>query len=216
MRLGLFGRATGAALATAAQANLVCAHANGLAPTPEDPALAVNLHQAAKRALDANPSAWETVVVKAEADASTEGEPSWTAKVAAMAAPLRVAALNDPVLARSSLGANAAPAPSHSVLRLNGKTHEIAGIASYYWQDQMTATGERFNKRDLTAAHKTLPFGTRVRVTRLDSGKSVVVRINDRGPFKAGRVIDLSEKAAEDIGMTGKGLTAVRLEVVSP
>ena len=78
----------------------------------------------------------------------------------------------------------------------------------------MTATGERFNKRDLTAAHKTLPFGTRVRVTRVDTGADVVVRINDRGPFKPGRVIDLSERAAEDIGMTGKGLTAVRLEVL--
>lgn len=98
--------------------------------------------------------------------------------------------------------------------RLTGTGHSLSGIASYYWQDQMTATGERFNKRDLTAAHKTLPFGTRVRVTRLDNGANVVVRINDRGPFTPGRVIDLSERAAEDIGMTGKGLTAVRLEVL--
>lgn len=78
----------------------------------------------------------------------------------------------------------------------------------------MTATGERFNKRAMTAAHKTLPFGTRVRVTRADTGKSVVVRINDRGPFKPGRIIDLSEKAAEDLGMTGKGVTPVKLEVL--
>ena len=98
--------------------------------------------------------------------------------------------------------------------RLTGTGHSLSGIASYYWQEQMTATGERFNKRDLTAAHKTLPFGTRVRVTRLDTGANVVVRINDRGPFTPGRVIDLSERAAEDIGMTGKGLTAVRLEVL--
>ena len=104
----------------------------------------------------------------------------------------------------------AAPAGPH----LNGTGHSLTGIASYYWQEQMTATGERFNKRDLTAAHKTLPFGTRVRVTRVDTGADVVVRINDRGPFKPGRVIDLSERAAEDIGMTGKGLTAVRLEVL--
>lgn len=98
--------------------------------------------------------------------------------------------------------------------RLTGTGHSLTGIASYYWQEQMTATGERFNKRDLTAAHRTLPFGTRVRVTRLDTGANVVVRINDRGPFKPGRVIDLSERAAEDIGMTGKGLTAVSLEVL--
>lgn len=98
--------------------------------------------------------------------------------------------------------------------RLTGTGHSLSGIASYYWQEQKTATGEQFNKRDLTAAHRTLPFGTRVRVTRLDTGSSVIVRINDRGPFKAGRVIDLSERAAEDIGMTGAGLTEVRLEVL--
>ncbi|NOT72758.1 MAG: septal ring lytic transglycosylase RlpA family protein [Hyphomicrobium sp.] len=78
----------------------------------------------------------------------------------------------------------------------------------------MTATGERFNKRDLTAAHKTLPFGTRVRVTRLDTGANVVVRINDRGPFKPGRIIDLSERAAETLKMTGVGTTPVKLEVL--
>lgn len=100
-------------------------------------------------------------------------------------------------------------------LRPTGDGHSMTGVASYYWQGQMTATGERFNKRDLTAAHKTLPFGTRVRVTCVDTGRSVVVRINDRGPFKPGRVIDLSERAAEDIGMTGRGLTKVRLEVIA-
>lgn len=98
--------------------------------------------------------------------------------------------------------------------RLTGTGHSLSGVASYYWQGQMTATGERFNKRDMTAAHKTLPFGTRVRVTRVDTGSSVIVRINDRGPFKPGRVIDLSERAAEEIGMTGAGLSPVRLEVL--
>lgn len=98
--------------------------------------------------------------------------------------------------------------------RLTGTGHSLSGVASYYWQEQKTATGEQFNRRDLTAAHRTLPFGTRVRVTRLDTGSSVIVRINDRGPFKEGRVIDLSERAAEDIGMTGRGLTEVRLEVL--
>lgn len=191
------------------------ARANSLLPEPDDPAVSFALHQAAKRALQATTSnSWQTVVRSAETDAAIE--PSWTARISAMAAPLRVAALDDPVVARSNLGADAPPPLSKSLLRLNGKTHEIVGIASYYWQDQMTATGERFNKRDLTAAHKTLPFGTRVRVTRVDTGNSVIVRINDRGPFKPGRVIDLSERAAEDIGMTGRGLTAVKLEVVAP
>ncbi len=92
--------------------------------------------------------------------------------------------------------------------------HALNGVASYYWQDQMTATGERFNKRAMTAAHRTLPFGTRVRVTRADTGRSVIVRINDRGPFKPGRIIDLSEKAAEDLGMTGRGVMPVKLEVL--
>jgi rare lipoprotein A len=67
----------------------------------------------------------------------------------------------------------------------------------------------------MTAAHRTLPFGTRVKVTRVDTGDSVVVRINDRGPFKPGRVIDLSEGAAKTLGMTDVGLTSVRLEVMN-
>lgn len=99
---------------------------------------------------------------------------------------------------------------------ITGSKHSLKGIASYYWQDQMTASGEVFNKDDLTAAHPTLPFGTQVRVTRLDTGQSVVVRINDRGPFKAGRVIDLSKRAAENITMTGRGLVNVKIDVVRP
>ena len=78
----------------------------------------------------------------------------------------------------------------------------------------MTSSGERFDRRAPTAAHKTLPLGTRVRVTHLASGRAVVVCINDRGPFKAGRVIDLSEAAAEQVGMTSAGLAQVRIEVL--
>lgn len=110
--------------------------------------------------------------------------------------------------------ARAEPHPLLPGPRVTGQPHALAGEASYYWQDQMTATGERFDKRALTAAHKTLPFGTRVRVTRVDTGNSVVVRINDRGPYKPGRIIDLSEGAAEAVGMTGVGITPVRLEVL--
>jgi len=88
------------------------------------------------------------------------------------------------------------------------------GLASFYWQGQLTASGERFDKSGLTAAHRTLPMGTKVRVTHLASGRAVTVRINDRGPFVQGRVIDLSEAAADAIGMRSAGLAAVRLDVV--
>jgi len=95
------------------------------------------------------------------------------------------------------------------------KSHALDGIASYYWQDQMTASGEKFNKRDMTAAHPSLPFGTLVEVTNTRNGKKTVVRINDRGPFKPGRIIDVSEAAAEVLDMTGRGLAPVKLQVVS-
>ena len=98
--------------------------------------------------------------------------------------------------------------------RLTGQDHTLSGIASYYWQAQKTATGEAFDKMAMTAAHKTLPFGTRVRVTHLGNGRSVEVRINDRGPFKAGRVIDLSYAAAGAIDMRDKGLAPVRIDIV--
>ena len=79
------------------------------------------------------------------------------------------------------------------------------GVASWYgpgFHGKKTANGERFNTNDLTAAHKTLPFGTKLRVTNERTGKSVVVRINDRGPYAHGRVIDLSKAAAEAVGLS--------------
>jgi rare lipoprotein A len=95
--------------------------------------------------------------------------------------------------------------------------HELQGLASWYagkFQGRTTASGEVFDTNLLTAAHKTLPFGTVVRVTHLENGRSVEVRINDRGPFVEGRVIDLSRAAAEAIGMTGEGIAAVELTIV--
>ena len=88
------------------------------------------------------------------------------------------------------------------------------GVASYYWQNQRTATGERFNPNGLTAAHRTLPLGTLVRVTNHRNGNSVHVRINDRGPYVHGRVIDLSRAAAQRIGMISSGLAPVTVQVV--
>lgn len=95
------------------------------------------------------------------------------------------------------------------------RKHRLEGLASYYRHGEKTASGERFDKRAMTAAHPTLPFNSLVRVTDRKSGNSVVVRINDRGPFVPGRVIDLSEAAAEAIGMTRRGLTPVSLEVLA-
>ena len=88
------------------------------------------------------------------------------------------------------------------------------GIASYYWQPQRVASGGWFNPNAMTAAHKTLPFGTKVRVTHAGNGRSVVVSINDRGPYIKGRIIDLSKAAAGVIGMHGQGIARVRMEVL--
>lgn len=91
------------------------------------------------------------------------------------------------------------------------------GVASYYgrrFHGRPTASGEAFDMHDLTAAHKTLPFGSRVRVTNPRNGRSVVVRINDRGPFVRGRQIDLSRAAAEEIGIVRAGHGTVELELL--
>ena len=91
------------------------------------------------------------------------------------------------------------------------------GMASWYGPDfhgKKTASGETYNKYAYTAAHKTLPFGTKVKVTNLDNGLSTTVVINDRGPFKSGRVIDLSYSAAKDISMIGTGTARVRIKTI--
>ncbi len=93
------------------------------------------------------------------------------------------------------------------------------GIASWYgnpYHGRLTANGEVYDMDKVSAAHRTLPFQTRVRVHNLDNGKTVEVRINDRGPFVGGRIIDLSRAAAGAIGMIGPGLARVRLEILSP
>jgi rare lipoprotein A len=91
------------------------------------------------------------------------------------------------------------------------------GLASYYadrYHGRLTSNGERFDIRKMTAAHRTLPFGTRVRVTNQANGRSVTVRVNDRGPFVTGRVIDLSPAAARQLDMLKTGLVPVRLEIL--
>jgi rare lipoprotein A len=91
----------------------------------------------------------------------------------------------------------------------------ITGWASYYKSGKTTANGERFKPMAMTAAHRTLPFGTKVLVTNLKTGKSVVVRINDRGPFIKGRVIDLSLGAAKVVGLLRSGVAKVRFDVLN-
>ncbi|WP_433475284.1 septal ring lytic transglycosylase RlpA family protein [Spirillospora sp. CA-142024] len=87
--------------------------------------------------------------------------------------------------------------------------------ASYYSEGQMTASGQPFDPSELTAAHKTLPMGSKVRVTNKNNGRSVIVRINDRGPYAGGRCLDLSRAAMEKVGGTGSGIIPVRYEVLS-
>jgi peptidoglycan lytic transglycosylase len=96
-----------------------------------------------------------------------------------------------------------------------GEVYE--GKASFYankFQGRKTASGDRFDQKKLTAAHRSLPFGTMVKVTNLSNGLSVVVRINDRGPFIRGRIIDLSRAAAKKINMIKSGVVKVRIEVL--
>ena len=88
------------------------------------------------------------------------------------------------------------------------------GVASYYAEGTRTASGEQFNPNALTAAHPNLPFGTRLRVTDVATGRSVIVRVNDRGPFVPGRVVDVSYSAAATLGIIGRGTAKVKLDVV--
>jgi rare lipoprotein A len=107
--------------------------------------------------------------------------------------------------------------PLNSVAN-SGHSYSLQGTASYYggkFHGRKTASGERFNQEALTAAHKTLPLGTQVRVTNLRNGESVDVKINDRGPYHKGRVIDLSKGAARELGMLGAGTAKVKVELIA-
>ncbi|MFN4281320.1 MAG: septal ring lytic transglycosylase RlpA family protein [Alphaproteobacteria bacterium] len=124
----------------------------------------------------------------------------------------------------ASLAACAAPRPASAPAPLPAPPPAAAapsptfaqqGVASWYGKShhgRRTANGETYDMNAMTAAHRTLPFGAVVRVTRLDDGRSVTVRINDRGPYARGRIIDLSAEAAESIGMTEQGVARVKVE----
>ena len=107
--------------------------------------------------------------------------------------------------------------PINNIDKNISSTKVEIGIASYYanrFHNRPTASGELYNKNSLTGAHKTLPFGTKVKVTRVSNNKSVIVRINDRGPYSKKRVIDLSYKGAKEIGLIRDGITKVKIEVL--
>ncbi len=116
-------------------------------------------------------------------------------------------------------GCSAAPRFASSSDSENGPnlSHQLSGVASYYaveFNGRKTANGETFDMNDLTAAHRTLPFNTKLKVRNLANDQEVVVRINDRGPFKRDRVIDLSLEAARRIGLVETGTAPVALEII--
>lgn len=97
------------------------------------------------------------------------------------------------------------------------KTYDFVGIASWYgnpYHGRRTASGEIFDMTSASAAHRTLPFGTRVKVTNLENGRSIVLRINDRGPFVRHRIIDVSKGAAQALGFVRQGTAQVRVQIV--
>ena len=114
----------------------------------------------------------------------------------------------------TSAGRTTAALSKRSLSTAGPKGSGQLGVASFYWQPQRVAAGGWFNPNAMTAAHRTLPFGTRVRVTHLASGRSVEVKINDRGPYIAGRIIDLSRAAAGILGMREQGIARVRVTVL--
>jgi rare lipoprotein A len=124
-------------------------------------------------------------------------------------------------LAAIALALAATLSPAGELLASRSEAKPVAaevGVASYYgakFHGRLTANGETFNMNDLTAAHPRLAFGTRVKVTLLEANRSVIVRINDRGPFVKGRIIDLSQAAAQELRMIRSGIARVKLEVLN-
>jgi rare lipoprotein A len=102
----------------------------------------------------------------------------------------------------------------HLASRSGSDARDFSGTASYYWEGDQVATGAAYDPDGLTAAHRTLPFGTRLRVTDLASRRSVDVTVNDRGPFVQGRVLDLSRGAAMVLGIIERGLTRIKAHIL--
>lgn len=129
--------------------------------------------------------------------------------------PMRASRDNDrtaPPLTRKHASAKPKPKVKKTAYKVVGSG---ACEASYYWEPQPTASGEQFNPSELTAAHKTLPMQSKVRVTNSNNGKSVIVRINDRGPYVGGRCLDLSKAAMSSVGGMGSGVIPVKYQVLA-
>ncbi len=130
----------------------------------------------------------------------------------------RQAALNHNRTASFTTNGHLASVKKHTPFAPRDNAGETAtasqGLASFYSQGTRTASGDKFDANELTAAHPSLPFGTKLRVTNVATGQSVTVRVNDRGPYVPGRVVDVSYSAADALGMVGKGVAKVKLDVV--
>lgn len=121
------------------------------------------------------------------------------------------------VLAAAACAAGCAGTPPGEYAEVGRDPAHETGLASYYahrYNGRPTASGEPYDENSLTAAHRTLPFGTRIRVTSLANGRSVDLRVNDRGPFVEGRIVDVSWRAAQELDFVAAGLVKVRLQVL--
>ena len=155
---------------------------------------------------------WPTIDASADQTAIDAVSPPPPKQAAAAPAKQQLAALP----ARPTARPIAKPTPSPR-WRTIPPSFQVTGAASWYgipFHGRRTANGEVFDMNGISAAHKTLPFGTRVRVTNLDNGSSLVLRINDRGPFIEGRVLDVSRRAAQLLGFQQAGLANVRIVMV--
>ncbi|CCD97551.1 septal ring lytic transglycosylase RlpA family protein [Bradyrhizobium sp. STM 3809] len=134
---------------------------------------------------------------------------------ARLTAPARQAAVDiQPQPQRTEPSPDSVVRVRHAELSTPPAHAASSGLASYYSEGHRTASGERFDPSELTAAHRSLPFGTRLQVTNVKTGRSVVVRVNDRGPFVQGRVVDVSYSAAQALGMVNTGVAPVKVSVV--
>lgn len=157
-------------------------------------------------------------LVLAAASLAACAQSSVVSRQAGLAAPIRQAVSEPPrqfqAPARALVSVVRRREPAGDTATVPSGTSR--GVASFYTegQGQQTASGERYNPTELTAAHPTLPFGTRLQVTNVATGRSVMVRVNDRGPFVKGRVVDVSYSAAEALGMVNSGIANVKVDVV--
>jgi rare lipoprotein A len=157
-----------------------------------------------------------SAVVLAAASLAACAQSSVVSKRSSLFAPSRQASVERERTPSFSASRRAAFTPAPFAPRNHAAGTRIAsqGIASFYTEGTRTASGEKFDTNQLTAAHPSLPFGTRLRVTNVATGKSVTVRVNDRGPYVPGRVVDVSYSAARMLGMVGGGVAKVKLDVV--